>query len=317
MRQAARRWSAVAVCVLAASAACHPAIKPVEPALPGAADVSALWRAPDSPRDLFGGVGGAERSPDPRARFTVIEIKEGSFSEGYTVTDPEGREWSVKFPPEAQPEVVASRIFWGLGYHQVPTYLLHAWEARRALGPNPQRAARFRPKHISIDGVALKEKSDWSYYQNPFVGRPELAGLIVLQVMLANSDLKDGQNVLYELDRPLEGSRVWYVARDLGHTLGRTGRVDAPRNDIAAFETARFIRGVKDGYVQFEFHSRHSPLVEHITVADVRWICTRLSALTDRQWNDAFSAGGYDPDLAARFVRVLKQRIAQGLALPE
>jgi hypothetical protein len=316
---AVRGWSAVAACVLAASAACHhPAIKRVVgPALPDAANVAALWREPDSPRDLFGGVGGAERSPDPRDQFTVIDVKEGSFSEGYTVTDTRGREWSVKFPPEAQPEVVVSRIVWGLGYHQVPTYLLPSWEAKRALGPNPQREARFRPKHIAIDGVALKEKGDWSYYQNPFVGRRELAGLLVLQVMLANSDLKDAQNVLYELEQPLEGSRVWYVARDLGHTFGRTGRVDAPRNDIEAFETGKFIRGVKDGFVQFEFHSRHGALVEHVTVADVRWICTRLSAFTDRQWNDAFRAGGYDPVMTGRFVRSLKQRIAQGLALPE
>lgn len=317
MRGALRAGLAAGACVLATSVACHRAIKSIEPALPGADAVAALWRAPESARDLFGGVGGTERAPNPRALFLVTEVKEGSYSEGYSVKDPDGHEWSVKFPPEAQPEVVSSRIFWGLGYHQVPTYLLPSWQAKRALRANPQRAARFRPKHITIDGVALKEKGDWSYYQNPFVGRRELAGLIVLQVMLANSDLKDAQNMLYELDRPLEGSRAWYVARDLGHTFGRTGRFDAPRNDIEAFEHARFITGVKDGVVQFEFRGRHGALVEHITPADVRWICTRLSAFTDRQWNDAFRAGGYDEEMTGRFVRALKQRIAQGLALPE
>ena len=48
----------------------------------------------------------------PRTRrptYTVIEIKRGGFSRGYTVIGPGDREWSVKLPPEAPTEVVASR----------------------------------------------------------------------------------------------------------------------------------------------------------------------------------------------------------------
>jgi hypothetical protein len=39
-----------------------------------------------------------------------------------------------------------------------------------------------------------------------------------------------------------------------------------------------------------------------------------LSQLTDRQWNDAFRAGGYDSATADRFVRKLKINIAEARA---
>jgi len=43
----------------------------------------------------------------------------------------------------------------------------------------------------------------------------------------------------------------------------------------------------------------------------VRWAATLIGGLSERQWQDAFRAGGYAPDLAARFISVLRQRIGQ------
>ena len=40
-----------------------------------------------------------------------------------------------------------------------------------------------------------------------------------------------------------------------------------------------------------------------------------LTSLTDEQWRDAFRAGGYESGLADRFIRSLKKKVAQGLAL--
>lgn len=308
-----------ALAFVVAATACHPPIKPVAPSVNGGDAAAALWRAPERERDLFGGIGGAALAPDPLDKYSVIALKQGGFSRGYSVMDSRGREWSVKFPPEAQSEVVTSRLLWGLGFHQVPIYLLEKWTATGAKDPNPQRPARFRVKDddLSIDGTSFKEAGPWSYYQNPFVGTRPLAGLLVLQVMLGNSDLKDDQNMLYELSRPIEGARVWYVARDLGHTFGRSGLLDAPRNDIDEFEQAPFIKDVKDGIVKFHFAGRHGALVDRITPADVQWICTRLGGLTDKQWQDAFRAGGYPPELAARFIARMKQKIGEGLALSQ
>lgn len=297
----------------ATAAACRPEIRSTLPGAPTPAQMAELWVRPERPRDLYWGVGGQRLAPDPAARYTVIDVKQGGFSRGYTVVDPQDREWSVKFPPEAPTEVVASRIFWGVGYHQPPVYFLAEWRAEKADSPNPQLPARFRERKPDLHGLDAGES--WSYYRNPFVGTRELNGMLVLHVMLGNSDLKEEQNVIYTLDTPHHGAARWFVARDLGQTFGRTGRIDPPRGDIDAFEATPFIRGVANGYVQFEYRGRHRALIERLTPADVRWICERLSSLTDAQLADAFRAGGYPQPLADRFIRRLKQKIAEGLQL--
>jgi hypothetical protein len=274
-----------------------------------------LWVRPEPGRDLFYGIGGRRLAPHPNARYTVIEIKRTGFSRGYTVTDDRHREWSIKFPPEAGTEIAASRILWGLGYHQPPIYYVPAWNAERAPSINPQLPARFREKEPDLHGLSGKES--WSYYRNPFVDTPEMRGLLVLQAMLGNSDLKDQQNVVYHLKDTFEGAKHWYVARDLGQTFGRTGTLEAPRGDPAVFEQTPFITGVMDGKVRFEYQGRHRVLFENITPADVRWICARLRQLTGDQWQDAFRAAGYPTPIADRFIHRMKQKIAEGLALKD
>jgi hypothetical protein len=282
---------------------------------PSEAQLAELWVAPERDRDLFWGVGGKRLAPDPAATYKVIEIKQGGFSRGYTVESPDGREWSAKFPPEAPTEVVSSRLLWGLGYHQPPIYYLDRWTATGANTPNPQMPARFRERKPDLHG--LDAEGDWSYFRNPFVGTRQLAGLLVLQAMLGNSDLKDDNNRIYELDEPLHGADTWYVSRDLGQTFGRTGVINAPRGNIEIFEQTPFIRGVANGRVRFDYRGRHKRLFDHITPADVRWICERLDQLTDKQWDDAFRAGGYSKPLADRFIRRMKQKIDEGLALKD
>jgi hypothetical protein len=280
---------------------------------PTAEQLAQLWVAPEPGRDLYYGVGGKRLAPDPSATYTVIEIKRGGFSRGYTVVGPDDREWSAKFPPEAGTEVVASRLFWGIGYHQPPVYLLNEWTAAKATSPNPQLPARFREKDPDLNG--LEAGDSWSYYENPFVGTRQMNGMLVLHAMLGNSDLKDAQNVIYTLAKPHEGASRWYVARDLGQTFGRTGLIDPPRGDIEVFEETPFIRGIENGKVRLEYNGRHEVLFENITPADVRWICERLDKLSDEQWHDAFRAGGIGEQASERFIRRMKQKIAEGLQL--
>lgn len=297
----------------AVAAGCHPAVRSTVTTPLTPTQMAELWVAPDPDRDLFWGVGGKRLAPNPLERYTVIEIKRTGFSSGYTVKDAKGGRWSAKFPPEARTEMVASRLHWGLGYHQPPVYLLPDWTAAKATSPNPQLPARFRESKPDLHG--LDAKGTWSYYNNPFVGTPQLQGLLVLQAMLGNSDLKDDNNARYELDMDFEGARTWYVARDLGHTFGRTGVHQAPRGDIAAFEQTPFITGVTNGRVTFDWRGRHDALFADIKPSDVRWICGQLARLSDRQLHDAFRAGGFEDELSARFIRRLKQKIAEGLAL--
>ena len=308
-------WLLAISVALAGGGCISPSIKSTLPGPPTADQLAQLWIQPEPGRDLFYGVGGKRLAPDPAAKYRVIEIKRDGFSRGYTVIGPGEREWSAKFPPEANTEVVASRLHWGIGYHQPPIYLLREWTAEEATSPNPQLPARFREKKPGLDG--LDAGDEWSYYQNPFVGTRHLNGLLVLQAMLGNSDLKDAQNVIYTLERTREGARRWYVARDLGQSFGRTGVIDAPRGDIDVFEKTPFILGVENGNVRLDYRGRHKALFENIRPADVRWLCERLDKLTDNQWQDAFRAGGIEPEIARRFIRRMKQKIAEGLALED
>ena len=279
------------------------------------ADIAELWVRPEPTRDLFWGVGGKRLAPDPAARYTVIDIKRGGFSRGFTVLDPAKREWSTKFPPEAPTEVAASRIFWGVGFHQPPVYYLAEWTAEKAPSPNPQLPARFRERDPDLFGLEAGEP--WSYYKNPFTDSRQLKGMLALHAMLGNSDLKDTQNAIYTLEKPHEGARTWYVARDLGQTFGRTGLLDPPRGDVEAFEQSGFIKGIENGVVRFDYRGRHKSLFEGIRPADVRWMCERLAALSEDQLQDAFRAAGYPRHTADRFIRRLRQKIAEGLQLKD
>lgn len=309
------RFAGLCAATIAATilSACHATIRSTQATPPTREQLAELWVDPGTGRDLFWGVGGRRLAPDPSARYKVIEVKRTGFSMGLTVEGPGNRKWSAKMPPEAPTEVVASRLLWGVGYHQPPIYYVGKWNADGAPDENPQLPARFRESKPDLHGLDAGEP--WSYYRNPFVGTRELNGLLVLQVMLGNSDLKDEQNVLYTLTKPFEGASRWYVARDLGQSFGRTGVIDAPRGDVKVFEETPFIKGMAGQYVRFDYRGRHGVLVDQMTAADVRWICERLQRLTDAQWNDAFRAGGYAPQVAARFIRRFKQKIQEGLAL--
>src|SRR5690242_5790420 len=76
-----------------------------------------LWIDPGTaPRNLAAGVGGSHVRPRANERYEVVEKDTRGFSITYRVRDNAGAEWNVKIGPEAQTEVVASRILWGVGY---------------------------------------------------------------------------------------------------------------------------------------------------------------------------------------------------------
>jgi hypothetical protein len=101
--------------------------------------------------------------------------------------------------------------------------------------------------------------------------------------------------------------------RDVGSALGETGKLDAKEGDPNLFEQLRFVKGVRDGFVEFNYHGWHQELFnERITPDDVRWACDWLAKLSDAQWRDAFRAGGFDAAVADRFIRRIKSKIEEG-----
>ena len=284
-------------------------------------DLSQLWQEPTDlqSRDLLVGASVGAPKPEPPV-FTFIKADQRGFSPGYDVRDSKGVEWGVKLGPEAQTEVVASRILWAIGYHQVPNYYLTSWKLEGGPEGDPG-PGRFRPEIANAKAVG-----EWAWHENPFVHTQPYKGLIVVNLIINNWDWKTSNNRIYEVTQPDGTVARRYIVRDLGASFGKT---DAPaisqvlgariaqgnRNNLEDFEQQGFIKSVAGNRVEFDYKGIYGSVVETVTVGDVVWASRLLSRLSDDQWRAAFTAGGYAPDQAARFIAKLKAKIAEGLAL--
>jgi hypothetical protein len=286
-----------------------------------AADISQLWREPQDleKRDLRIGPPSPVALPNPAA-FTFVKEDKTGFSPGYDVKDANGVEWSVKTGPEAQTEVVASRILWAIGYHQAPTYYVPTWTMADGPDVKPE-AGRFRPAAPNAKVVG-----DWAWHENPFADTQPFRGLVVANLIINNWDWKTSNNKIYEVMSSDGTGERRYIVRDLGASFGKT---DAPgiarvlgariaqgnRNDLEDFEAQGFIKSVTGNRVEFDYDGIYQSIVDTVTVGDVVWTSRLMSRISDAQWNAAFSAAGYPPDQAARFIAKLKAKVAEGLAL--
>jgi hypothetical protein len=286
---------------------CAPQVKRI----PAPAGVNVeFWREPTGRDQVFYGSGGRDAAPHPDATYTLLKRDTGGFSTTLDVRDRAGRKWSAKIGPEAATEVVASRIVWAMGYPQPPSYYVPHLAVKQKGGVRDEGAARMRP-HLE----SLESRGIWSWNKNPFVDTEPYRGLLVLMMVLNSTDLKDDNNALYVVRRGAARPVLWYTVKDLGASLGDTGRFSPKRGDIDAFERHGFIKGLSGPYVEFVFKGRHQHLLERLRPADIRWTCGRLAHLTDTQWRDAFRAGGYSMEITARYVRKIKDKIREGLAL--
>jgi hypothetical protein len=287
------------------------------------AGVDELWQEPFDleQRDLFHGAGGPERMP-PVATYTFLARDTGGWSPGYDVSDDSGLKWSVKLGPEAQSEVVSSRILWAIGFHQPATYYVERWSLTGE-ETGAQQPGRFRPELPSHQVIG-----EWSWYENPFIGSRPYGGLVVANLILNSWDWKTSNNKIYQLSEPVRGVARWFVVRDLGASLGKTtypqvlkwvrlrGFGQGTRNDLAGFEEQGFIKGIDDrSRIAFDYRGIYRDVIESVTPADVRWTCQLLSRLSERQWNEAFRAGGYSAQQTVRYVNKIKEKIELGLAL--
>ncbi len=305
-----RSLSLVALGVSFVASACalngHAAVK--------SAPLAQLWEDPVDleRRDLFNGPGGQKHAPEAGARYEYLEDKPHGVNTGYDVKDSQGQRWSVKLGVEARTEVTMSRVVWAVGYHQPWVYYNPSWTMTRD-GKNTVFArSRFRlePPHQDKTG-------EWSWRKNPFMGTREIAGLYVLQVLFNNWDLKTAQNAIYEVKADSAEPQKWYMVRDLGSSLGKSAWLTfGTKDDPAGFEAQPFIVGVRGNRVRFAFEGGWTDPQMHssITPSDVRWICGLLARLSDAQWADAFRAGGYSSAEGQRYIRRLKEKVAEGLS---
>ena len=295
-----------------------------------------LWRDPGHipSRDLHHGPGAPDLAPQPPFKF-IEEVKKGE-SPKFKVRDARGVEWSVKLGPEAQSETVATRLVWAVGYFAEESYYFDEVKleniprlsrGREYVVGRTVRGARFEPRREGVE-----EGPEWSWRDSPFEGSREMSGLKVLMILLNNFDARKGNNHILYTDTA-DGREARYVVTDLGATLGRAGGLGGKRvkNDLEAFLSTKFVRGVDDGVVEFDFDTRprgfghlsvlhpkyyrgevkKEAAMRGISVEHARWIGSLLAQLSDGQLRDAFSAAGYGEAVTGGYVRALRERIDQ------
>jgi len=298
-----------------------------------------LWSDPGdiASKDLSFGPGSAQLAPVAPFKF-IKEDKDGE-SPKLIVTDANKVKWSVKLGTEAQSEIVATRLVWAVGYFAEEAYYFDRVKIenlpRLSRGQkfvtdgNMVVKARFEPRRKEVT-----RGDTWDWNKNHFAGSKELDGLKVIMILLNNYDArKDNNRILIVKNPDTQQIEARYVVTDLGATLGKSGGLGGTRskNDLEDFLSTEFVRGVKDGVVEFDFDTRPTGVgilsvlyppyyrgevkkekaMRGIPVEHARWIGSLLSQLTQDQLRSAFRAAGYNTRTMEEYVVALKQRISQ------
>ena len=290
-----------------------------------------IWRDPGTVEELnlVDGPGGPSSAPVPPFRFEEEHLT-GS-QPCVSVIDARHRRWRVKWGNEVRAENFAVRLVWACGYYAETTYFVasgsigEAGDLTRAR-PCIDPAGTFRDARFELDDPAVNklfEEHSWAWNDNPFLGTPQLHGLKVLAMLLADWDTKDRRDVARGSNTAIFEYRIgrWrrearYLITDWGGSMGRWGSniVTRGRWDPAGFaaQDPDFVTGVEGGMVRFGYvGQRTADVSAGISVQDVRWLCKYLGRITDEQLRDAFTASGASEQETVSFSRSIRNRIVR------
>jgi len=289
-----------------------------------------LWRNPGAVErlDFAGGPGG--RSGSPRPPFRFLEEDRDGHNPKVKVMDAAGRRWSVKWGDEVHAETFAARLVWAAGYDVPPSYFVARGQIQRvkvltraaqyvgAQGDFTNARFSLRDKTFKL---LKKEDWDWSWKENPFVGTKELNGLKILMMLTSNWDNKDGRARDWGSNTGIReiaigGRKTWiYMVTDWGATMGKWGGVMRREKwDCENYteQTSHFIKGVRDGEVEWGFHGNHTEdTTQGIHLEDVKWLLQYVGRITDQQIRNGLQASGATPEEVECFARAVRQRITQ------
>jgi hypothetical protein len=288
-----------------------------------------LWKDPGAVEklDLVGGALG--RQAAPKAPFTFIEESFSGTNPKIKVRDANKVQWTMKFGSEVNAEVFASRLAWAVGYFVEPSYFVTSGTVTGVTcKPVRTKSDQFDPatgaftsarfERQKEKGVKkLEDKESWAYAENPFVGKPELAGLKVMMMLVSNWDNKDvrdagrGSNTSI-FQYPTEAR---YLVTDWGGSMGKWGGVlGREKWDCRGFtsQTADFVKDVKGDEVRFGFSGQHrTGFQTGIKTSEVKWLMQYLGRVTDAQMAAALKASGATDEEVVCFTNTLRDRIRQ------
>jgi hypothetical protein len=293
-----------------------------------------LWQDPGDIRakDLFNGSGGEKHRPEFPLKFRKEESH--GHNSKFEAEDAKGKKWKIKLGIEAQPETVASRLLWAIGYFSNEDYFVRDLQVE-GLPAHLRRGQGhvISPGHLDYARLQRppegeKKSANWDWSHNPFCGTREFNGLRVMMALLSNWDLKTDNNAVVS---GRDGEEE-YMVSDVGTAFGAAGqrwRESETKNNLKMYQRTKFISKVTPEYVDFNF-PRRSPLLHlvyalpsyirmwrlrwighHVPRADAKWVGSLLAQLSPEQIQDAFRAAGYSPEQIAGFTQALQARIAE------
>jgi hypothetical protein len=298
-----------------------------------------LWTDPGAikSKNLFYGPGGQE--DQPKLPLTFVEEDANGHSPKFDVRDAAGKKWKAKIGVEAQPETVASRFLWAVGYFANEDYFFPTLKVE-GLPPHLARGHEFVGPDGEVRGVRLQRHPDslkkvktWSWHKNPFKHTREFNGLRVMMALVNNWDLKDDNNGIFvDSDNP---AKKIYGVTDVGASFGSSGESytnKGSKGNLPAYRHSGFLSKVARHHVDFNFPThlpflyifnlphflsefRNRSIGKHIPRDDAKWIGSLLAQLTPEQIRDALRAGGYSPEQIEGFSTIVEKRIAQLNAL--
>ena len=285
-----------------------------------------LWTAPGeiTIRDWTWGPGGPDRAPKPP--FEFIEEDSNGTNAKVKVRDAKGNRWVVKFGSENHSEVFASRLLFALGYLAQPNYFVAsgvitgAHDLHRAkpfIGKDGSFAyARF--KLSDHKALTQAEGQTWSWTENPFVGKQELNGLKIVLMLVSNwdgKDSRDGAGSNTAVYAKAGSGEKLYAFDDWGATMGRWGGFfKRDKWNVAGYQqqSRNFVRATSGETIEWGYRGKHGKdITTGISAADVRWLMTYLSRVTDEQLKAGLRASGATGPEVEAYARSLRDRIGQ------
>jgi hypothetical protein len=284
-----------------------------------------LWKDPGNVARLDFTYGSAGRARMPKAPFTFVEEDLDGSNAKLKIKDANGVNWGVKFGSEVNAEVFASRIAWAAGYFVEPAFFVKSGKidgvtgltrAKKFIGSDGSfQDARFELKEKGY--TKFKDDQSWRWDSNPFVGTKELAGLKLVLLLTSNWDSKDARDAGRGSNTAIwqaSNNDQWYVFSDWGGSMGKWGGVMSREKwDCKGFasQTPKFIKGVRNGEVEFGYSGQRKDVTTGIKVSDVQWAMRYLGQLSDAQLRAGLEASGATPDEVSCFTAAFRDRLNQ------
>jgi len=314
------------ICALLLAALAIPALA-ADDAVIKAKPAAVLWQAPEkiTLQDWIWGPGGQDKAPKPPYEF--IEEDGNGTNAKIRVRDGAGNQWTVKFGGEIHSDVFAARMLNAMGYLAEPTYFVAsgvvsgAHDLRRAK-PFLEKDGRFYRARFKLrdkKSMAKVADQDWSWIDNPFAGSHELSGLKIMLMLMSNWDAKDsrdgkGSNTAIYSTKGSD-SHLIYSFDDWGATMGKWGgffKRDKWNPDGYTAQSKNFVTNVSGKGIRWGYQGKHGrDVTSGIAAADVAWLMTYLSRVTDADLQAGLRASGATEEQIQAYSSALRERITQ------